>query len=75
MGSFIQNEILEMAWLRSTTQSYEATNYSDFSPTWYETKQVTKLYNRSTQEGEDQTVGSGDEGYLIQDNPFLKGVS
>lgn len=65
---------LELAWLRSTNQSYEATNYSEFSPTWYETKQITKLYNRNTQEGEDKTRGSGDEGYLIQDNPLLKGV-
>ena len=66
---------LELAWLRSTSQSYQATDYSDFSPTWYETKKVTKLYNRDTQGSEDTTVGSGDEGYLIQDNPFLKGVS
>lgn len=66
---------LEMAWLRTTSQSYEATNYSDFSPTWYETKKVTKLYNRSTQEGTDHTYGSGSEGYLIQDNPLLKGVT
>lgn len=66
---------LEMAWLRSTTQSYEATNYSDFSPTWYETKKVNKLYNRSTQDGEERTYGSGNEGYLIQDNPLLKGVN
>ena len=65
---------LEMGWLRDTSQSYEATNYSEFNPYWYETKKVTKLYNRHSTTGEDKTVGSGNEGYLIQDNPLLKGV-
>lgn len=64
-----------MDWLRQTNQVYAANGYSEFNPYWYETKKVTKLYNRDTAEGRDLTWGTGDECYLIQDNPLLKGVS
>lgn len=66
---------LVIDWLRDTEQTYEATNYETFNPYWYETKKVTKLYNRSTDGNSEKTVGTGDEGYLIQDNPLLKEVS
>lgn len=66
---------LELAWLRSTNQSYTAYGYSEFNPAWYRTKTVSKLVNRDSATGEDHTRGSGNEGYLIQDNPLLKGVS
>ena len=65
---------LELAWLRQTGRSYNANAYREFNPYWYETKKVTKLYNRSTQDAEDNTVGDGNEAYLIQDNPLLRGV-
>ena len=74
-AKFNRDGVLEMMWLRSTTQSYEATNYEEFNPYWYQTKKVTKLYNRDTQGGTDKTVGTGKEAYLIQDNPLLRGVS
>lgn len=64
-----------MDWLRTTTQSYDGNGYSDFEPYWYKTKKVTKIYNRESNSGTDRTVGSGDEEYLILDNPLLKGVS
>ena len=66
---------LTIDWLRDTSQQYEATNYETFNPYWYETRKVTKLYNRGTDGSYDKTVGSGDEGYLIQDNPLLRGVN
>lgn len=66
---------LELVWLRRTGQTYTASGYREFNPYWYETKHVTKLYNRDTQGSAEKTVGSGEEGYLIQDNPLLKGVS
>ena len=59
-----------MDWLRQTNQVYAANGYSEFNPYWYETKKVTKLYNRDTAEGRDLTRGTGDECYLIQDNPL-----
>lgn len=71
---FNRDGVLRMEWLRNTSQAYEATGYSEFNPYWYQTKKVTKLYNRDTQDVEDHTYGSGSEGYLIQDNPLLKGV-
>lgn len=63
-----------LKWLTDTQLKYQATNYSEFNPYWYETKKVTKLYNRHTDEEGDKVVGTGDEAYLIQDNPLLKGV-
>ena len=65
---------VELTWLRNTNQRYEATNYSEFQPYWYETKKVTRLVNRESRTGNDYVRGSGTEGYLIQDNPLLKGV-
>ena len=71
---FNRDGVLVLDWLRKSGQVYQATNYSEFNPYWYETKKVTKLYNRDTQGSAERIVGSGDEGYLIQDNPLLKGV-
>ena len=66
---------LILDWLRNTSQAYSEHDYMDFQPYWYETQTIDKLYNRSTQSGTDTTAGSGNVGYLIQDNPLLKGVS
>lgn len=63
---------LILDWVRDTTQSVDESNYSGFEPYWYKTKKVTKLYNRNTSDSAETTVGSGNEYYLIQDNPFLK---
>lgn len=67
--------LLIMDWLKPTNQSLNESNYMDFQPYWYETQTVDKLYNRTTQNDTETTVGSGGVGYLIQDNPLLKGVS
>lgn len=72
---FNRDGVLELAWLKTTGKSYTANSYSEFNPYWYETKKVTKLYNRSTHDGTDKVYGMGNEGYLIQDNPLLKGVN
>ena len=64
-----------MDWLRPTTAVIDEHGYSEFNPYWYQTKQVTKLYNRASNGEYDNSVGSGDEAYLIQDNPLLRGVS
>lgn len=74
---------LILDWIRTNTASSEvfgANGYSEFDPYWYETKRVGTLYNRSTQDSSDSTKAantgySGSEYYLIQDNPFLRGVS
>lgn len=71
---FSRDGKLKMDWLKKTSQTYSANGYEEFNPYWYETKQISKLYNRDTQNGNDHVYGAGDEGYLIQDNPLLKGV-
>lgn len=72
---FDRDGVLVMDWLRTTDQRYTANGYSEFNPYWYQTKQVSKLCNRDTQDAEDYTYGGGDEEYLIQDNPLLRGVN
>lgn len=72
---FDRDGYMVMDWIRSTSQAIDESGYSEFSPYWYETKRVTKLYNRASDGSYDKTSGSGNEAYLIQDNPLLKGVS
>lgn len=66
--------LLVIDWLRETGQVINADGYETFNPYWYQTKKVTHLYNRGTDGSYDNHVGNGDEGYLIQDNPLLRGV-
>ena len=66
---------MTLAWIKSTGQTYDVTEYEEFEPHWYTTGAVNKLYNRDSQDGTDNTIGEGNEGYLILDNPLLKGVS
>ena len=71
---FDRDGYLVFDWLRETSISYNEGDYETFRPNWYETKQITKLYNRNTRETDDIILGDGDNAYLIQDNPLLKGV-
>lgn len=75
VARFDRNGKLKMDWLRTTTQTFDEGKYSTFNPYWYETKRVTKLYNRASNGDYDKTYGNGSEAYLIQDNPLLKGVT
>jgi len=72
---FDRDGYIKMDWVRETEQELDETDYSEFDPYWYETKNVTKLYNRASNGDYEYTVGEGEEGYLIQDNPLLKGVN
>jgi hypothetical protein len=62
-------------WLNTTNQELTESDYSSFTPCWYKTQQVDKLYNRNSQGGEDGIYGSGNGGYLILDNPLMKGAT
>ncbi len=75
VARFDRDGVLVMDWLKTTSQSFNENNYSEMSAYWYETKRVTKLYNRASDGSYNKSQGSGDEGYLIQDNPLLRGVS
>ena len=66
---------LIMDWVHTGTgQIYDEHSYSEFRPYWYETATVEKLTNRASSGDYDYSRGSGEETYLIQDNPLLKGV-
>lgn len=66
---------LKMLWFQSTQRVIDETGYVDFKPYWYTPPTVNKLLNRDTSTGTDRTVGTGNNQYLIQDNPLLKGVT
>ena len=65
---------LVLDWMRTTNLALDEHNYVEFSPCWFETQQITKLHNRSTQNTSETVVGSGTAAYLIQDNPLLRGA-
>lgn len=75
VARFNRDGQLVMDWLRSTDQVIDESGYMEFNPYWYETKQIEKLDNRSSNGSYRTVVGSGNETYLIQDNPLLEGVS
>ena len=66
---------LIMDWMRDTDLTINETGYSEFNPYWYQTKKISKLDNRASSGDYEHTLGTGDEVYLIQDNPLLKGVT
>ena len=72
---FDRDGYLVMYWIHPTGISVNESGYTEFLPYWYETPKVNKLYNRDTSVGEDIIYGSGNNGYLIQNNPLLRGVS
>lgn len=65
--------VLDWVRAQNSVQTYNEGQYVDYEPYWYETKTVGRLYVRDTTDYGQQTVGSGKEGYLIQDNPLLNG--
>lgn len=65
---------LIMDWLHDTSQSMDEGDYVEFNPYWYTTGTVGRLVNRTTDNGIDVDVGTG-ETYLLQDNPFLRAVN
>lgn len=62
---------LILDWVHDTGTSLNENGYIEFKPYWYETKKINKLYDRATDGRDDRTYGTGNNGYLIQDNPFL----
>lgn len=75
VARFDRDGYLIMDWMRDTELTINENGYSEFNPYWYETKKVTQLDNRASNGEYENTLGTGDEVYLIQDNPLLKGVS
>lgn len=72
-AGFDRDGYLVMKWLQSTEVVIDETGYASCVPKYFETQKVTKLYKRTTSSGQDTTVGTGNVGYLIQDNPLMNG--
>lgn len=74
VAKFNRDGKLSFYWLTQTERSYDENDYTEFNPYWYKAKPTTKIYNRDTTNGTETVRGNGEEGYLIQDNPLLKGA-
>ena len=69
---FSRNGLLEFAWFSTVNKTFDEHNYSEFTPAWYETAAINKLHIRNSNSSADLVIGSGDNAYMIQDNPFLR---
>lgn len=69
---FTREGLLEFAWFNAVDKTYDEHDYTDFTPTWYETKAIDKLHIRNADSTAEYVYGSGDNAYMIQDNPFLR---
>lgn len=68
---------LEFAWFNPVNRTFSESDYTDFTPTWYETKAIDSLHIRNADSTAENTyLPEGQETesntYLIQDNPFLR---
>lgn len=69
---FSRDGKLSFVWFNTVNKTYTASNYADFTPTWYETKGIDGLHIRNADSTTEFVVGQGENAYMIQDNPFLK---
>ena len=69
---FSRDGLLEFVWFNTVNKTYDEHDYSEFTPTWYETQAIDGLHIRNADSTTEFTVGTGDNAYMIQDNPFLK---
>ena len=64
--------LLEFTRFVDTGIEYSERDYVSVSPYTYKVPQIDKLHIRNAEVNDEEIVGSGENGYLIQDNPFLK---
>lgn len=72
IARFNRDGKLEMAWFNTSNTVYDEHNYTDFSPSWYETKAIDGLHVRNANSEAETVLGQNTNNYLIQDNPFLR---
>lgn len=63
---------LELVRFADTGIEYTEQDYVSVSPYTYKVPQIDKLHIRNANSSDEEILGSGENGYLIQDNPFLK---
>lgn len=66
---------LELRWIQSTSVSYDENDYLDHAPYWYESPPIDDIVVRDTLNGLEEHARSGNNPYLIQDNPFVEVTS
>ena len=71
---FSRDGQLELVWFNQTGKTFNESDYTDFTPTWYETAQITGLHIRNADSTAELTLGTSGNDYMIQDNPFLRQV-
>ena len=69
---FSRDGELEFVWFNLVNKVFDEHQYSDFTPAWYETKEIDGLHIRNADSTTEYTVGTGKNVYMIQDNPFLR---
>lgn len=69
---FNRNGLLEFVWLNPVQLELDEHDYSDFTPAWYTTKAIDGLHIRNADSTTEYVVGTGNNAYMIQDNPFLR---
>lgn len=72
VARFNRDGLLEMAWFNTVNSVYDEHNYTEFSPSWYETKEIDGLHVRNANSEAETSLGASTNNYLIQDNPFLR---
>lgn len=63
---------LELVRFNDTGVEYNEKDYVSLAPYTYKVPAVDKLHIRNANADHEEVVGYGENGYLIQDNPFLK---
>lgn len=64
---------LELVWLNEVNKTIDEDNYSEFTHSWFNAAGVDQLHIRNADSTEEEILGSsGDNKYMIQNNPFLR---
>lgn len=72
VARFNRDGQLEFAWFKTVNKTFDEHDYSDFTPSWYEVPVVDSLTVRNRDSEAESKRGTGNNAYLIQDNPFLR---
>lgn len=71
IARFDRDGKLEMAWFKTVNKTFDENDYTEFSPYWYETSAINGLNVRNSEKVVELNTGSGNNKYMILDNPFL----
>lgn len=64
--------LLEFAWLTAQDSVFDEHCYTEFESSWYATPRVDRLHVRNEDSTAETVIGSGNNTYMLQNNPFLR---